>query len=272
MKSGPLPNDRRRSDRINIVLPIQVRGTGAKGVRFEEFTKTLEVGRNGAKFGSKLKLRPNQKIHIVNLRLDTKAPFRVVGKVPGPCTGETFWGAESMGLPFNFWGINFPPLQERQEATATILLQCGKCKTQSVSYLSDLEVEVLDLTQKVVRRCKVCRRWTRWHMPAPGTEGTTTASVPPDQVGDLRRHRRLSFKIVGCLQTHDGELEMVKTVNISVGGLAVRSKKEYLKDVLVKVAFPYQPGGVNIFVLGRIVKVSTTEEPGTFLYGIQYLF
>ena len=74
-----------------------------------------------------------------------------------------------------------------------------------------------------------------------------------------------------CISTREGDEEVAGTANDSPGGLAVRSKKEYRKDVLVKVAFPYQPGGANIFVLGRIVGISTNEEPGTFLYRIQYL-
>ena len=56
-----------------------------------------------------------------------------------------------------------------------------------------------------------------------------------------------------------------------MGGLAVLSKKNYPKDALLKVASPYHQGGGNIFVLARVVRVAPTEEPETFLYGLEYL-
>ena len=53
--------------------------------------------------------------------------------------------------------------------------------------------------------------------------------------------------MTACLQAR--EAEVVKTVNISTGGLSVLSRKGYPKGSLLKVAFPYHKGGSNIFVL-----------------------
>ena len=143
--------DKRRSDRIAIALPIQVRGIDSSGTGFEEYTKTLEVGRHGTKFGLKTSLQPNQMVIIVNVRHDTEANFRVLGPALGPDPSDTFWGAEGLDPSAVFWGIDFPPIEEGQEATARILLQCGKCKNQELCYLSDLETEVFGLTDRIHR-------------------------------------------------------------------------------------------------------------------------
>ena len=74
-----------------------------------------------------------------------------------------------------------------------------------------------------------------------------------------------------CILTREGKEEVVKTINISKGGLAVQSRTEYPKDAMLKVAFPYHAGGGNIFVLSRVVRVSPGEGKGTFMVGIQYM-
>ena len=63
----------------------------------------------------------------------------------------------------------------------------------------------------------------------------------------------------------------MRTVNISAGGLAVLSKRNYPQGALLKVAGPFQEGTGNIFVLGQVARVSSTEEPGVTYYGIEYL-
>ena len=264
--------EKRRSDRIALTLPIKLQGTTATGAQFEEYTTTVVVGRNGAQFGSKTALYPMQKIRIQNVRQQTEALFRVVGEVAGPDSDVTLWGVEALKPSLDFWGVYFPALGEGEEATARILLRCRKCKGQELCYLSEVETEVFSLAQRVHHHCKTCGDWTEWSRPEMGKEGEPREAVPKAREKKGRVHRRVSLRMQACIRTREGGEEVVGTANVSPGGLAVRSKKEYLKDVLVKVAFPYQPGGVNIFVLGRIVKVSTTEEPGTFLYGIQYLF
>ena len=43
-------SNRRRSDRISLSLPVQVRGVGPKDKQLNEPSKTVEVGRTGTKF------------------------------------------------------------------------------------------------------------------------------------------------------------------------------------------------------------------------------
>ena len=263
--------ENRRSGRIEMCLPIRVRGADATGDQFEELTRTLEVSRNGVKFESKISLRPNQEIYIVNARHGREASFRVVGQVPGPVPSVAWWGAECLDGSPDLWGINFPHIEEAQEATARVFLQCAQCETQEPSYLSELETEVFNLSQRVHRHCSACGGWTEWLKPEAGTEVKAPVAVPPPRSREAREHRRLGTQMQAYIRTRIGDEEVVKAENISTGGLAVVSKKTYSIDSLVKVSFPYYPDGANIIVLGRIARVSGTEEPGTFLYGIQYL-
>lgn len=268
---GPRRVEKRRSDRVAMVIPVQVRGTDMNGAEFEEFTRTVEIGLNGAKFSLKRLLAANQEIEILNVRQGGKSPFRVVGQVSSPDAPGIFWGAECVGLSPSFWGIHFPPVKEAQEATARMLLQCTECRSQAVSYLSDLETEVFDLTQRIVLFCYPCQRWTEWQRAPAEAEGTVSPAAAPGAGSELRKHRRLPVQMTACLQSRESEKEVVKTINISASGLAVLSKKGYPKGSLLKIAFPYHKGGGNIFVLAQVARFSETDEPDLQYYGIEYV-
>ena len=253
-------------------LPILLIGTDVEGRKFEEITKTAVVGLFGAKFDSKRILSPNQKIEILNLRNETDAIFRVVGQVPGSETDRFFWSAECVGLSPDFWGVHFPPLVKEKQRAARMLLQCGECENIAVSYLSDLETEVFDLTRCVTLFCDSCQRWTRYVLPAPGAEGAAKGSSSASKNRELRKHRRLPLRMRAWLQTREGGEEKVMTLNISAGGLSILSQRKYPQGSLLKVAFPYNnEGGSNIFVLAEVVRVSPTNAGGYMYYGIEYL-
>ena len=277
-------SERRKSDRISVSLPVHVHGTGDES-GLSEPSKTVEVGRSGAKFPLMAELKPNQRLNIQNLRRETKAAFRVIGRVPGPDKTKTYWAVECLDSPTIFWGINFPPLQKGQEAAGRVLLKCVECDSQELSYLSDLETEVFGLTSRVLRECSHCNGWKDWIEPEPGTEalGPAPPDPPPEEEKpqlepprpggkpSRRANRRLSLEMDACIQTRDGEEEVGRTINISKGGLAVLVRGDYPKDSLLKVAFPYNAGGGNIFVLSRVVRAVPSEEEGVVMLGIQYL-
>ena len=263
--------ENRRSHRILVSMPIRVGGKDLEGFPIQEFSRTLEVSRHGGKFGLKANVGPNLKINILNVHTRVEAPFRVVGKVSSPDPDVIYWIAEQLDPSVLFWGIYFPPMEEEQEAAGRTLLECGRCKRQELSYLSDLEAEVFNYTQRVHHQCEACGDWTEWLNPEPGTEGRVPVAVPEPLEKQRRLHRRLSLQMQVCLRTREGEEEVLATSDISTGGLAVQSTKKYAKGTLLKVAFPFERGGTNIFILSKVVRVSPTEKPSITLYGIQYL-
>ena len=112
---GPRRVEKRRSDRVAMALPVRVKGTDLTGADFEEFTRTVEISLNGAKFSLKRLLAANQKIEILNVRQGGQGPFRVVGQVSSPDSPGIFWGAECVGLSPSFWGIHSPPPCRKRE-------------------------------------------------------------------------------------------------------------------------------------------------------------
>jgi PilZ domain len=55
---------RRRTPRIRLQVPVFLRGTDASGVEFIELTKTLNIGSSGACIASAHILRPEQIVHL----------------------------------------------------------------------------------------------------------------------------------------------------------------------------------------------------------------
>ena len=65
--------------------------------------------------------------------------------------------------------------------------------------------------------------------------------------------------------------EVVTTENVSSGGLCVRSIRRYRPETVVEVAFPYTPGGANIFVAARIVHANEVPGEKYRMYGLEYI-
>ena len=261
--------ERRQSDRIEMVLPIRVQGIDASGNRFDEETETSQVALRGVKLGLKTSLQPTQEIPIRIVHKNVEAPFRVIGQVPGPEGALIYWGAECLDSTPDIWGIEFPPIEEGRESTARLLLQCVQCSSQNMFYLSDLEAEVFSLTKRLHHRCITGSDWTDWADPESVEHLPGEPAHPPWKVP--RAHPRIELGMRACVLTREGEEEIVETANNSAGGLAVLSKKNYETGSLLKVAFPYQEGKGNIFLLARIIRVAPTDVSEVVLYGIQYV-
>jgi len=81
--------DARRSDRVPVELPIVVTGTDAMGAGFLEQTRTIMVGRHGAKILLSRKLAPEQEINIRCLKTARESDARIVGQLGSE--GESYY-------------------------------------------------------------------------------------------------------------------------------------------------------------------------------------
>lgn len=59
-----MSNERRRSSRIRLQVPVMVRGVDATGTEFIELTKTLSISANGACIASTHAVRPDHTIFL----------------------------------------------------------------------------------------------------------------------------------------------------------------------------------------------------------------
>lgn len=99
--------DRRRSHRVNIAMPILVRGK-KPGQVFEEETLTICVSAHGCMFRLKNQLARLQEVAIVNTKTAEELPCKVtfIGQKEG---GRAEVGVEFVEPSPLFWRIAFPP-------------------------------------------------------------------------------------------------------------------------------------------------------------------
>ena len=99
---------RRRSMRVLLSVPIQVRGKNAQNQDFTEETRTLVVNAHGALISLSAQVVVNQKVCVCNSATHQTQECRVV------YFGNMQAGKAQMGVEFltpspAFWQIDFPP-------------------------------------------------------------------------------------------------------------------------------------------------------------------
>jgi hypothetical protein len=99
---------RRRSMRVLLSVPIQVRGKNAQSQDFTEETRTLVVNAHGALISLSAQVVVNQKVFVSNSATHQTQECRVV------YFGNMQAGKAQMGVEFltpspAFWQIDFPP-------------------------------------------------------------------------------------------------------------------------------------------------------------------
>jgi hypothetical protein len=99
---------RRRSMRVLLSVPIQVRGKNAQNQDFTEETRTLVVNAHGALISLSAQVVVNQKVCVSNSATHQTQECRVV------YFGNMQAGKAQMGVEFltpspAFWQIDFPP-------------------------------------------------------------------------------------------------------------------------------------------------------------------
>jgi len=99
---------RRRSMRVLLSVPIQVRGKNAQNQDFTEETRTLVVNAHGALISLSAQVVVNQKVFVSNSATHQTQECRVVyfGNLQA---GKAQMGVEFLAPSPAFWQIDFPP-------------------------------------------------------------------------------------------------------------------------------------------------------------------
>lgn len=102
-----VPAERRRSQRVNIAMPVLVRGKRG-GQPFEEQALTISVNAHGCMVRLSTPVTRMQEIAIVNVKTAEELPCKVsfLGQKEG---GKTEVGVEFSEPSPVFWRIAFPP-------------------------------------------------------------------------------------------------------------------------------------------------------------------
>jgi PilZ domain len=270
--------DARRSDRVPVELPIVVAGTDAMGAGFLEQTRTVMVGRHGAKILSTRMLVPDQEINVRCLKTARESDARVVGQL-GSEGSSHFYGVELLDNDPDLWGIEFPSTSESESAVGRVLLECVRCHSQELAYLDEFEVEVLEANQSLSRHCRRCTDTSVWKKSTAREGAEPPAQPPPPHAVEKtirrsrndRKHVRLDLKVEVCIHHPQLGEEVTTTVNVSRGGFRFRSSKGYGEGWVVEAALPFSKGGANIFTPARIVYVGESPGEKAYVYGVMYL-
>lgn len=102
------PGARRRSQRVLMQVAIRLRGTGAQGQNFEEFTETLAINAHGALVLLSARVTSGSVIQMRHNKTEEEQECHVV--FLGPVRN----GKAEVGLEFSvprpaFWRVAFPP-------------------------------------------------------------------------------------------------------------------------------------------------------------------
>jgi hypothetical protein len=271
---------KRRSERVLLRIPIEVKGTDAEGKPFTEKTHTLVINRHGARIALKAPLKPEARITITNRQSAMSCPFRVVGRT-GKSLGEgPEWGVECLEPGVNFWGISFPDKVTAPAAQEGIdaLVECAVCRFRELAQLT-LEEYRSVITQGAVRRdCPECGMITQWEFgfaegeteEAIPVQPSGPASAPPAAGGaERRRAKRLTIKLPVRIRLQDGSEEVARTENLSKTGVCFNSSLMIRSEDRVFLTVGYTPGGSEEEVAARLVWRREIEGGATALYGVR---
>jgi PilZ domain len=98
----------RRSRRVLLRLPVQVRWTPAGETAITEDTTTLVVNAHGALLALAMKVKPGARIFVRNRAIVEDKECRVV-RVGQKHDGKSEVGVEFLRPDAKFWGLEFPP-------------------------------------------------------------------------------------------------------------------------------------------------------------------
>ncbi len=279
---------KRRSDRISMRIPISVIGTDLSGKDFTETAVTEKVARYGGSIVTKLALGPEQELTLARADgVESKA--RVIGQISIGADGNVY-GVELLDPKANFWGIHFPAPDE--SSVAKVLLECGVCGYREIVLLNELEFDVFQANDRLQRVCPKCREFSVWKLASHEAPASRVQHLHPERRGqssepernsnvtvvaeaivpvprpNRRFHPRVKVALKACI-LHDGEQDVVEVLNVSRGGILIRSKRQYPVDCWIQMAMPYTDNGANIFVPARIARRIKSEAGHQ--YGIKYL-
>ena len=269
----------RRTERVLIQVPIEIRGNDGNGHPFHETTRTVVINRDGARISSRSALLPELRITVTNLQNQRSCPFRVVSRVQKTIGLEPEWGVECLEPGVDFWGILFPDKRPSRdgEETVDVLLECTVCKTKELAQLSLESYRGLVTKSLVGRNCKKCLDTTDWRLffIEEEEEGAIGAPAVKERTrlrpagGERRRAKRLTAKLPLRVRAADGTEEITRTENLSKTGICFYSRREMMTGDRIALAVGETPPLPDRELRARIVWTREVGGEDQFLYGVQ---
>lgn len=288
--------ERRRSDRVMLTVPLRITGNDEHGEYFECKAHTISLNRHGARMFIGKGLRGGQVVTVVNLMNRRQATFRVAGPVVpvterggeygvlgpvlAPSENSAEIGLECLDPKVDLWGIHFPPPSASEEIDPKALLTCHACNSAELVPLALVEVDVLETSGILTRRCQKCDETGPWGYAASelptngvpespmlpsGSEGGTAA-----EAAERRRHRRAVLQLPTRIRDYFGGVEIARSENVSKGGVCFGTEKSYHPGEGIFVVCPYDKRAQIIEVQALIVSRRQVPKSNRKIYGVRY--
>lgn len=266
----------RQSDRVTLRLEVEASWYGSDGVAVQRRAESLLVSRNGGVIRLPEKLFTGQELTLTRKLEDDNlktARVRIVAEIDREQDG--FLYAVSILEPRNdFWEIEFPPLQQGEEALARLLMECSFCQRREVAYLNEMELKSFEIRRCVARVCKHCDApsiWVEAQADARVQEVLPARAAVEERLLPRRNRTRVRARVLACIRQRGFQEEVVVCEDLSKGGISFRSRNKYPEGTRMEVAVPYTPGAGAIFVPIRIVFSQPIATAGLVRHGAAYL-
>lgn len=270
------PEGIRQSDRITLRLQVEASWLGSNGTAVTQPAHTMLVSRNGGVLRLPEKLFTGQEITL-HRKLEgdqtrsTRA--RIVAEIDREPEGFIY--AVAMLEPqADFWDIEFPSMQQGEEALARLLMECSFCQRREVVYLNEMELKSFEVRRCVARLCRHCDAPSIWVEAAtePNIDETLPSRTAAEERVVPRRNRtRIKARVLACIRRRGFQEEVAVCEDLSKGGISFRSRNRYPEGTRLEVAVPYTPGAGAIFVPIRIVSSQPIATAGLFRHGAAYV-
>jgi hypothetical protein len=270
-------NERRRSQRLPLRVPILVEGKTVDGKTFQDKTHTLEINRYGARIVLQSNPQPGGRVAITNLQTKSKCPFQVISRPGKPLDKEkgTEHGVECLDPGTNIWGVSFP----ESEGTAPdpgevdVLLECPKCRSRELARVTQSQYQTFVTQSSARRSCLKCEAITEWRVVY--LDGDAQGETPRPQPGlpeaqppmptEQRRERRLAMRLPVRIRLE----EIGETEDLSPSGLCFTTELTLKCGDRVWLTVGYAPGGNEKEVAARVMWRKEIPGGNRALYGVQ---
>jgi hypothetical protein len=268
--------EKRRSERILLKIPVNVAGIDAYGKSFEELTFTLSINRDGAFLWIRNSLREGDNITVTNLGTRKSCAFRLRESDKNPSSEFMAWGIECLEPNANFWQIRFPdkPPEPSPERNITALIVCDTCRSREVAALSVSLYRNMLEKESIKRNCSDCGAVTEWKFilveatTAGSPQETPALGLPPGE--ENRREKRIVAKLpIRLRHPENGRIESMVTENVSKSGVCCAAIMELNVDDIIWLTFESGTGPSEDENAARIMWRRPLGENRKNLYGIR---
>lgn len=254
---------------------------GGSAGDFVEDTRTLVVNRDGALIALQHKVACDETLRIVNLENFREADFQVVGETRVDGADFSQWGVECLEKDRALWDIDFPLPLDPGGSSAGVLLECLDCHKQSLIVLRLVQVDILESAGTIQRLCDKCGHLSNWSFAditrrpkelfAPAQPPVSPRVGKWDGRIERRKYRRMGVKMRTLVRNSKGEQEIVKSENVSKGGLALCLKMTLELGGLVTVICPYSGSGQEFEQTAEVRYRAPHVSGQNWFYGLRYV-